>query len=236
MPERLPAAEPVETPVLFRWPPNAAFGRTVPKTKFYEHGNMRTALREKFVDDIQRITWAYKLADDTIRLRGTTAVPEIQVFTVEAKGADVSDDVLTAIDKAVHFPIIFEVAGGDRVRTVAAQKTLTGKTPIIGAYFTTSWQPADAVRRPLPTALDLPGLYEAIITALLPVETRAGETASEATDRLERARRLRREIATLEKKLHTEPQLNRKIELRRQIKQRTAVLTELTGPIPHNEE
>lgn len=223
-------------PALFRWPPNAAFGRTVPKTKFYEHGNMRTALRDQFVDDIQRVTWAYKLADDTIRLRGTTAVPEIQVFTVETKGADVSDDVLAAIDKTVHFPIIFEVASGDRVRTAAAQKSLTGRTPAIGAYFTTDWQPADTPRRPLPTALDLPGLYEAILTALLPVETRAGETVSEATDRLDRARRLQREIAALAKKLRTEPQLNRKIELRRQIKERTAVLTELTDPVPSNKE
>ena len=33
-------------PVLYRWPANAAFGRTVPKAKFYEHGNVRTALRE----------------------------------------------------------------------------------------------------------------------------------------------------------------------------------------------
>jgi len=223
-------------PILFRWPPNAAFGRTVPKTKFYEHGNVRTALREKFVDDIQRITWAYKLADDTIRLRSTTAVPEIQVFTVEAKGADVSDDVLTAIDKTVHFPIIFEVTSSERVRTVAALKSLHGKTPTIGSYFTTDWQPADAPRRPLPTALDLPSLYEAILRALLPVETRAGETVSEATDRLDRARQLQREIAALTKKLRTEPQLNRKIELRRQIKERTAVLTELTDPVPSNKE
>ena len=223
-------------PVLFRWPPNAAFGRTVPKTKFYEHGNVRTALREKFVDSIQRVTWAYKLADDTLRLRGTTAVPEIQVFTVETKGADVSDDVLTAIDKTVHFPIIFEVARGDRVRTVAAQKSLTGKTPTIGAYFTTDWQPADAPRRPLPTVLDLPSLYEALLTALLPVERRGGESVSEATDRLERARKLQRDIAALEKKLRTEPQLNRKIELRGQIKERTAVLTELTDPVPSNKE
>ncbi|HYD51139.1 MAG TPA: DUF4391 domain-containing protein [Gemmatimonadaceae bacterium] len=223
-------------PVLFRWPPNAAFGRTVPKTKFYEHGNVRTALREKFVDDIQRVTWAYKLADDTLRLRGTTAVPEIQVFTVETKGADVSDDVLTAIDKTVHFPVIFEVASGDRVRTVAAQKSLTGKTPTIGAYLTTDWQPADAPRRPLPAALDLPSLYEAILTALLPVERRGGESLSEATDRLARARKLRRDIAALEKKLRTEPQLNRKIELRRQIKERTAVLTVLTDPVSSNKE
>lgn len=228
--------EPVEkTSALFRWPPSAAFGRPVPKTKFYEHGNVRTTLREKFVDDIQRITWAYKLADDTIRLRGTTAVPEIQVFTVETKGADVSDDVLTAIDKTVHFPIIFEVASGDRVRTVAANKSLAGKTPTIGAYFTSDWQPTDAPRRPLPTALDLPGLYEAILSTLLPVDTRAGETVSEATDRLERARKLQRQITALEKKLRTEPQLNRKIALRRQIKERTAVLANLTDPAPNKE-
>lgn len=222
--------------VLYRWPSNAAFGRTVPKTKFYEHGNVRAALREKFVGTIQRITWAYKLADDTIRLRGTAAVPEIQVFIVEAKGTDVSDDVLAAIDKAVHFPIIFEVVSGGRVRTVAAQKTFHGKMPAIGAYFTTDWQPTDAPRRPLPTALDLPKLYEAILTALLPVETRTGETVSEATERLERAKKLQREVAALEKKLRTEPQLNRKIELRRQVKQRTAVLTELTDPVPSNKE
>lgn len=230
-------AEPVETKsILFHWPPAAAFGRTVPKTKFYEHGTVRTALREKFVDDIQRITWAYKLAEDTIRLRGTTAVPEIQVFTVETKGADVSDDVLTAIDKSVHFPVIFEVASGDRVRTVAAQKSLGGKTPTVGTYFTTGWRPAEAPRRPLPMALDLPTLYEAILSVLLPVTTRVGETVSEASDRLDRARKLQREIAALEKKVRTEPQFNRKIELRRQIKERTAVLTELTDPVPSNKD
>ena len=225
-----------DLPVLYRWPANAAFGRTIPKTKFYEHGNVRTALREKFVDDVQRITWAYKLADDTIRLRGTTAVPEIQVFTVEAKGEDVSDDVLTAIDKSVHFPIIFEVASDRRVRTVAAQKSLEGKTPKIGSYFTTGWQPADAPRRAMPTALDLSSLYEAILISLLPATTRVGETVLAATGRLERARKLQREIAVLEKKLGTEPQLNRKIELRRQIKERSAVLMELTDPTPSNKE
>lgn len=218
-------------PVLYRWPANAAFGRTVPKTKFYEHGNVRTALREKFVDDIQRITWAYKLANDTIRLRGTAAVPEIQVFTVETKGADVSDEVLAAIDKTVHFPIMFEVASGERVRMAAAQ-TLGGKKPRIATYFTTDWQPADAPRRPLPTALDLPSLYEALLASLLPVPKRVGETVSDATERLDRARKVQREIAALEKKLRTEPQLNRKIDLRRRLKERETELLELTDPTP----
>lgn len=218
--------------VLYQWPANAAFGRVVPKTKFYEHGNVRTALREKFVDDIQRITWAYKLADDTIRLRGTSTVPEIQVFTIETKGADVSAEVLASIDKTVHFPIIFEVASAARVRMAAAQKTLDGKTPRIATYFTTDWQPADAPRRPLPAALDLPSLYEALLASLLPMPARVGETVSGASDRLDRARKLQREIAALEKKLRTEQQLNRKIELRRQLKERETALTELTDTAP----
>jgi len=221
---------PMAEPVLYRWPANAAFGRPVPKTRFYEHGKVRTALREKFVDDIQRITWAYKLADDTIRLRGTTTVPEIQVFTIATKGEDVSDEVLAAIDKTVHFPIIFEVASTERVRMVAAQKTLDGKTRRIATYFTTEWQAVGGARRPLPTALDLPSLYEALLASLLPIATRVGETVSEATDRLDRARKLQREIAALEKKLRTEPQLNRKIELRRQIKERATALAKLTDP------
>ncbi|MFF0876476.1 DUF4391 domain-containing protein [Micromonospora aurantiaca (nom. illeg.)] len=218
--------------VLYRWPATAAFGRTVSKTKFHEHGNVRTALREKFVADIQRITWAYKLADTTMRLHGTASVPEIQIFAIETKGGDVTADVLTAIDRSVHFPIIFEVTDGKRVRTVAAHKALGGSAPRLGPYFTTQWLPIDATRRPLPTTLDLPSLYEAILVSLLPIETRPGETVSDATGRMERVRKLRREIVSLEKQLRAELQLNRKIEIRRQIKERTQVLTELTDPAP----
>jgi hypothetical protein len=196
-------------PALYRWPSAARFGRIVPKTKFYERGNARAALRERFVAGIQRITWAYKLAEDTTRLRGTVAVPEIQVFTIETKGADISDDLITAIDRMVYFPIIFEITSGDRVRTVAAQKTLGGRTPAIGLYYSSAWLSADTERHPLPTALDLPGLYEAILGSLLPVPPRAEETVADATARLGRARKLQREVAALERKLRNEPQLNR---------------------------
>lgn len=220
--------EHVETrPVLYRWPAVAQFGRVVPKTKFYEHGNVRAALREKFIDGVQRVTWAYKLADSTIRLGGTDAVPEIQVFTVETKGGDVGDDVLTAIDRAVHCPILFEVSRGDEVRMVAAQKTLGGASPKVGAYFTTPWLPHDAPRAPLPTAIDLPALYESLLTSLLPVATRRGESLSEVAARMDKAKKLEREITALERKLRAEPQLNRKIELRRALKDRQAALADL---------
>lgn len=213
--------------VLYRWPSTAAVGRAVPKTRFYEHGNVRAALREKFVDDVQKITWAYKLAEATIRLMGSPEVPEIQVFAVETKGENVDDDVLTAIDKSVPFPIIFEVTNGDAVRSVAAPKTLGGTSSRVSAYLSTSWLPADATRAALPTAIDLPSLHEALLAGLLPVSARRGESVSEAAARMDAARKLEREITALERRLRTEPQLNRKVELRRQLKDRQAALAAL---------
>lgn len=212
---------------LYRWPPAAEFGRVVPKTKFYAHGKVSGALREKFVENIERVTWAYKLAESTVRLAGTNTVPEIQVFTVETKGGDFSDDVLAAIDKSVHFPIFFEVSKGDEVRMAAAHKILGGATPKVGSYFATAWRPHDAARTPVPTAIDLSALYEALLVPLLPMASRLGESVSGAIERMERARMLEREITALERKLRNEAQLKRKVELRRELRDRRAALAVL---------
>jgi hypothetical protein len=211
---------------LYLWPKSTEVGRVVPKTKFYEHGSVRTELRGRFVDDVQRITWAFKLANATLRLAGSSAVPEIQVFCVEAKGEDVGQDVLAAIDRTIHFPVVFEVVAADRVRMVAAQKALGSGAPKLGGYFTTEWLPVNAARQPLPTALDLPTLYEGILASVLPIPLRRGESVSEATYRMEQERRMLRDIDRLERRLRTEPQFNRKVELRRELKSLRSVLAE----------
>jgi hypothetical protein len=219
--------------LLYRWPDAAKFGRRVPKEKFYEHGTVSTAVREKFIAEVQRITWAYKLAETTINLAGSAAVPEIQIFEIDAKGADVSEPVLTAIDKAIPFPIVFEINRGEdearRTRMVAAHKQLGSGTPKVGAYYSTGWQPvrSERERQPLPTAITLPALYTALLAPLTPVAVQPGEDVAEIAARLETVRKLEREIAVLERKLRTEPQFNRKVELRRALKTKQAELTVL---------
>jgi hypothetical protein len=59
-----------------------------------------------------------------------------------------------------------------------------------------------------------------------------GEEVSEVATRLEKVRKLEREVATLERKIRTEPQLNRKVELRRALKAKQATLADLTSPTP----
>jgi hypothetical protein len=220
--------------VLYQWPPAAAFGRVVPKLKFYERGAVSPAIRERFVAEVQRITWAYKLAETTIHLRGNRSVPELQIFGIDAKGDDVDDRVLQAIDRTVRFPIIYEVNRGEGAdawtRMCAAHKHPGGRQPMLSAYFSTSWLPARTERQPLPPAVDLAALYVAVLEPLLPLDLRPGESLAAAVGRVEGARELEREIAGLERRIRTEPQLNRKIELRRQLGARIESLADMTDP------
>jgi uncharacterized protein DUF4391 len=219
---------------LYRWPQAAKFGRVIPKAKFYEHATVPAVLREKFVAEVQRITWAYKLAETTINLPGTTAVPEIQVFQIDAKGDDVSEPVLTAIDKAVKTPIIFEITSGDgperRTRMAVTHKILSSGTPRLGTYYTTEWHPNDVDRRLLPTAINLATLYTALLEPLTPLAVRPGEEVAEVAARLETVRKFERGISALQRKIRTEPQFNRKVELRRALKAKQAMLVELMSP------
>jgi hypothetical protein len=218
------------TDLLYRWPIAAKFGIRVPKEKFYENGHVTSAVREKFVTEVQRITWAYKLAEVTINLPGSPAVPEVQVFQIDAKMKDVSEPVLTAIDKAIPFPAVFEVTRNDgahrSVRMVAAHKQLGVGVPKLSAYYSTEWQPLDAERQPLPTAITLSALYAGLLGPLLPVTARPGEGMSEVAARLQTVRKLEREIGALEHKLLTEAQLNRKVELRRTLKTKQSELAQ----------
>lgn len=215
------------TDVLYRWPDAAKFGRPVPKTKFYEQGVVSSSAKERFVAEVERITWAYKLAPATINLPANDSVPEIQVFVLDAKGTDVSEVVTAAIDKAIKQPIIFEIVGALGIRTTATPKRVDGSAPKLGAYYSTGWIPRDTEREPLPTAINLAALYRALLEPLTSVVLHPGEQVSEMAARLDTVRRLEREVASLERKIRTEPQLNRKVELRRALKTKQAELSAL---------
>lgn len=227
------------TAVLYRWPQAAGVGTVVPKKKFYAQPHVTAAVRERFVAEVERITWAYKLAESTLNLPGDDAVPEIEVFVLDAKGEDISDGVLAAIDRAIPKPLLFEIARSVEpagVRLVAAPKQLGHGVAKVGSYSRGAWHPTDAERHQLPPAITLAGLYAALLASVTGLSARPGEDVGGMADRLDAGRRLEREIVTLERKLRNEPQLNRKIELRKQIKERTALLTELTDPVPSNKE
>ena len=224
---------------LIQWPMTAKVDRGVAKERLYAEASAGAALKQRFVDEVQRVRWAYKLGEESLRLAPGESVTEIQVFVVDLKGSHLDNSVLASIDKAIPSQIIFELRSEDGLWTEQAMTSACKRARIKTKgtdYFRTGWIGSDQPRIPLPAALDMDGLYSQLLGRLLPHPIRAIEELPDALDRMGRIRGLTREIAALEKKLRTEPQLNRKIELRRQIKERTTALTELTDAVPSSKE
>ena len=208
-------------PALFSFPPQAQVGRGLPKSKIYEHGRIGTALRERFVKQVEQITWQYKLAPETINLPARAGVAEIEIFDIALKTETLVDDVLRAIDRAIPLPIMCQVPYQARTRDGATatrpRAAEAGKWVIdsdFAGYHATEWQPADAPRQPLPIALDLHSLYEQLLRSLLPQAARPGERLPEQLERLTRLRSRQNAYNQLEARLRKEKQFNRKVALK----------------------
>lgn len=215
---------------LFEYPQKAQFGRVLPKSKIYEYAGANSKLKELFVRHVDQVTWRYKLAPETINVPATKAVPEIQVFGITLKTRDLKEDVLRSIDKAIPFPIIYELSHGKKTKVIAAFKRPSeadsGKW-VVGSYFASEWMPDSKPRQALPITLDLGALYEELLRTLIPYPAKAKETLHEQLERAETIRSRETELAKAEVTLNKEKQFNRKVEINakiRTIKQEIAKL------------
>lgn len=160
--------------VLFDWPRAATFGRVIPKSKIYEHTDAGSALKEIFVREVDQIIWAHKLAPETINLAATKVVAEIQIFRITLRTSALDPDVLRAIDRAIPFPLIFELTHGGKVKVAAAYKRPSEADCarwVVGEYFESGWIAEETPRAALPVALDMGALYERLLSPLVAEQT-----------------------------------------------------------------
>jgi len=219
-------------PALFAYPARTALGRMVPKSRVYVAGSPGRRVRDRITDKVAQIVWRNKLAPETLKLPASRAVPEIQVFSIALKPSimaeNLPEDILRCIDRAIGFPIIFELtthpeddADSGRIRVAASYKrpseAETGKW-VVGDYYATGWLPADAPRTPLPVALNMGALYEQILRRLIQTPIRQGESVAALVERQGRIAAKQRERRRLEARMQREKQFNRKIEINRQIR------------------
>lgn len=212
----------VTHPALISYPAKAAFGRTLPKNKIYEHSGANTRLKNLFVEQVEHIVWQFKLAPETINLSARPGVPEIQVFSIHLKTAELDHDVLRCIDGAVQFPILFELARNNQIQVVACYKRPNESDAskwVVSDYFSGGWLDAGAERVPMPVALDLGGLYEQLLQRLIPLPARAQESLAEQVARVGEVRTKQREVDKAVARLAKERQFNRKVEINAQLRQ-----------------
>ena len=219
---------------MFTYPKHAEFNRVIPKSKIYAHTKPSRAVKELFVSQVSEIVWKYKLSPETTNLPARHGITEIQVFEITLKTEDCDPAILRTIDKAIPFPILFQITRPGGIRYAASYKRPSDADTskwVIEGDFTTGWfHHSSFIFHPLPVALDLGVLYEQLLRHHIPLSARPGESISEHVARFAAIESKEREARQLESRLAKEKQFNRKVEINAALREVNAELVSLHQP------
>lgn len=208
---------------LYQYPHNAYVGTNIPKNRLYQQGKGGAAIEQLFIDEIERITWQFKLSAASLNLQVDEKLPEFQIFHIQARVPQISESILHYIDKQIPSPIIFEIEYRNKITVAAAYKRISladGNKSVQDRYYFSD-DLADTGRQPLPFYLKLSDLYAHLIDRLLPLSANANIMPSEnIQQRLIQAQerqQLQKQIDQLKSRIKKEKQFNRQAELNQQL-------------------
>lgn len=213
-------------------PKSTEYGRRIPKQKFYENIAVTPALKRAFAEQVEAIYWRNKVAPSTVNLAEGAEVAEIEIFEIKLRAAELDENVLRQIDRAVPYHIIFILEHEGRYRAAVGYKeaAATGASSFkVSQYYYTGW--TDGVES-LPLRLEgltMDAIYENFVrqTAGEALAANVGETLKESVERQKQAEQLRKKIAALESRMRKERQLNRRMEINAELKKLKKIMEEL---------
>jgi hypothetical protein len=190
-------------------------GKPVPKTAFYKHLEVNTKIKQHFVDDVTRIDWLYKLAPSTINVEDGKLVHEIVVFSAELKSKDCPDDVFLFIDQNMPRHVVFILEYDNRYKVLLNYKEWkdgqNSQFKIIKT-FATNWLADDQLVLNL-EGQNMDALYEALAGQVSGFGTKKAEDTKRIVELEGLIDKAKREVATIQKRIRNERQLNRQMEL-----------------------
>lgn len=200
---------------LLCFPSSTHVDRLVPKTAFYKNLEINARLKTRFVEDVERIEWLYKLAPSTMNVNDGKLVHEIVVFQVQLKAEDTPDDVFLTIDRQMPRHVVFLLQYADRGRLLLNYKEWADvdKTRFnILKTFRTEWMPLAEVKLALEGST-LDGIYEAFAGQVSGFGTHKAEDTKQILALQDEIARKRRTAEALQKRVRNEKQFARQMEL-----------------------
>lgn len=161
--------------------------RRIPKEAFYKHLDITSALKDKFVDDVDRITIENSLTMENLNLSQASDVSEILLLTISLKKKEFDGKVIEAIARQNPHNLLFLLTFEDQ-RQLAL---------FYGKLYRSSWMPERDVSLSV-QGFSLEEIWNGFIEQIA-----LSEEWTEPTDELTIDERLARQekIATLEKQI-----------------------------------
>lgn len=204
---------------MFNLPKTTVVNKTIPKVKFYEKTGADSKLKQLFIDDIEQITWKYKLSKDTINLDEGKKVKEIEIFEINLKHKDLSKDILKTIDKFIPYQILYVLRFEYEIKFTIAYKENNKNNEnlmVVDSYYESDWINENDCNIKLELINSLDYFYNELIKSFIPREIPKNNI--DIKDILEHEKEiqiLEKEIDKLEKALRREKQFNKKVEVKK---------------------
>ena len=203
-------------------PKSTEFNKRIPKQKFYENLSVTPAIKKAFTEQIKIIYWRNKLAATTLNLEPGKLVTEIEVFEIRLTLPDLDEDILRLIDREIPYHILFLLEYNGKYQAAMGYKEAasSGKAAFrVERYYHTEWLTEEELPLHL-EGLTIDAVYENFIRQIAGDRFTSNEntTLKESVEQQKQREQIEKQVAALEAKMKKEKQLNRKMELKAEIK------------------
>ena len=147
------------------FPKSTEFNKRIPKTKFYEHIELGRKIKDSFVQDIDSIIWANKIAPSTVNIAAGEKVTEIQVFRIVLKHSEFNTNVLRIIDEQIPYHILFIICADNKEQAWIGYKEQSGSESRafkVDSYYHTAWQKPEEMELAI-EGLNMDAVYEGFV-------------------------------------------------------------------------
>lgn len=208
---------------MFNLPKTTVVNKVIPKVKFYEKTGADSKLKQLFIDDIEQIIWRNKLSKDTINLQDGSTVKEIEVFEINLKHKYLSKDILKTIDKFIPYHIFYVLSFEDEIKITIAYKENNKNNEnlmIVDSYYESKWMNKNDCNIQLDLINSLDYVYNEFIKYLLPREiSKSNDDIKSIIQNEKEIKLVEKEIEKLERNLKKEKQFNKKVELKKVLRE-----------------
>ena len=209
-------------------PKRTEFNKRIPKQKFYDNLSVTPTIKKVFMEQIKTIYWRNKLATTTLNLASGDQVTEIEIFEVRLTSPNLDENALQLIDREIPYHILFllEYDGKYQAATGYKEAAGSGKAAFkVDRYYRTEWLPEEKLPLHL-GGLTVDAVYENFVRQIAGDRLSGDEdiTLKECVEQQKQREQIEKQITALAAKMKKEKQLNRKMELKAEIKKLKKVL------------
>lgn len=204
------------------FPPSTVFNKWVPKKKFYENLSISSRIEKQIVTEIESVYWTHKLSPETLNVSPGARVTEIEVFEVNLKEQQVSDNLIATIDREIPYHLVFVLRYEGRAQLMISYKEESKSREDkfkVDSYYRTDWIDYEKMTLSI-EGLDLDRIYENFISQIAgdDLNLEKAEDIRDAVMISKERDRLETYITRLEAKIRKEKQFNFQLELNQELR------------------